>query len=304
VRITAAQRAYLAHLAVERGVSPATLSAYGHDLDRYTAYLGARRMALDQVTSPAIETYVATARGGEDGGNPLSASSVKRAVAAIRGFHAFAAAEGWTLTDPAATVRPPATPDRMPDVLSIEEAGRLLDAAEVDPPCLGLRDRALLEFLYATGARVSEALGLNMGDIDTRGEEPVIVRLFGKGRKERGVPMGGAAIRALEAYLVRGRPELARRPSPAVFLGRRGGRMTRQAAWTAVEGAAARAGLATGVSPHTLRHSFATHMLLGGADVRVVQELLGHASVTTTQLYTHIAIAELRELYAGAHPRA
>ncbi|MDR1295340.1 MAG: site-specific integrase, partial [Bifidobacteriaceae bacterium] len=188
MRVVAAQRAYLAHLAVERGASPATLAAYRHDLDRYATYLGGQDLGLSCVTGPVIEGYIAAARVGEDGGGPLSASSAKRAVAAIRGFHRFVAAEGWTPADPAASVSPPAIPDHMPDVLSIDDVGRLLDATEVGPAYLALRDRALAEFLYATGARVSEALALNTGDIDARGAGPGIVRLLGKGRKERGVP--------------------------------------------------------------------------------------------------------------------
>jgi integrase/recombinase XerD len=303
VEFETARRAYLAHLAIEKGASPATVAAYGRDLARYGAYLAQRGSNLTDVTETVVEDYVAQARRGEDGGGPLAAASAGRAVSAIRSLHRFAAAEGWTPSDPSTQVRPPGAPERLPDVLSVDAVGRLLAAAETGPVELALRDRALVEFLYATGARVSEALALNTGDIDSR-TEPCLVRLFGKGRKERVVPIGVPAVRALEAYLIRARPALARWPSQAVFLGRRGGRLNRQAAWAVVEAAARRAGLAGAVSPHTLRHSFATHLLLGGADVRVVQELLGHAQVTTTQVYTHVTAETLREVYAGAHPRA
>lgn len=303
VDLPQALRAYAAHLAVERGVSPATLDAYRRDLERYAAYLTAQGIGLGEVTASSIEGYVAAVRSGSDGGTPLSPASAARAVSAIRGLHLFAVQEQWTVADPAAQVRPPREPTAMPEVLSIDEVRGLLDAAGVGDGTGALRDRALLEFLYATGARISEAMGVDLGDIDTR-SEPAVVRLFGKGRKERIVPVGRPAVEALEAYMVRGRPALVSRPERALFLGKRGGRMGRQAAWQAVEAAAGRAGLGGRVSPHTLRHSFATHLLLGGADVRVVQELLGHASVTTTQLYTHIAVDALREIYAATHPRA
>jgi integrase/recombinase XerD len=302
VELGEAVRAFIGHLAVERGLSPATLDAYGRDLARYTEFLAERGRALAAVTTADVEEFLARAREGADGRPPLAATSTRRALAAIRGFHRFAVIEGWTMTDPAAAVAAPAAGLRLPDALDIDEVVRLLDAAETGPVWAALRDRALLEFLYASGARISEALGLNQADIDTRAV-PVIVRLFGKGRKERLVPIGAPAARALEAYAVRARPALARQPTGAVFLGRRGGRLSRQAAWAVVEAAARRADLTGRVSPHTLRHSFATHLLLGGADVRVVQELLGHASVTTTQLYTHLTLDTLREIYAQSHPR-
>ncbi|MDR1427962.1 MAG: tyrosine recombinase [Bifidobacteriaceae bacterium] len=301
--LPAAQRAYLAYATIERGMSTATVSAYERDLRRYATYLQARDLPLGAVTERTVEDFMAAVRRGEDGGKPLTAASAARAVSAIRGFHRFAALEGWTMTDPAAAVHPPLAARKMPDTLSIEDVARLLEEAEVGPVAVALRNRALLEFLYATGARISEALAMNLGDIDTAADV-VIVRLYGKGRKERLVPVGAPAARAVDAYLVRGRPALAKQPTAAVFLGRRGRRMNRQAAWTAIEAAAERAQLPGPVSPHTLRHSFATHLLMGGADIRVVQELLGHASVTTTQIYTHVTIDALREVYATAHPRA
>jgi integrase/recombinase XerD len=225
----------------------------------------------------------------------------------VRGLHAFAAAEGITPDDPAKAVRPPAPPRRLPRAISVGDVERLLDAAAVGQAAL--RDRALLEFLYGTGARISEAVGLDVDDMDLRRDAGLAaVRLSGKGGKQRLVPVGRFAREAVSAYLVRARPALAAaarrgQPSPALFLNVRGGRLTRQGAWGTLRAAAGRAGLAE-VSPHVLRHSFATHLLDGGADVRVVQELLGHASVTTTQVYTLVTVDKLREVYAAAHPRA
>ena len=236
----------------------------------------------------------------------LSAASAARAVSAVRGLHRFAAREGLAAVDVARDVRPPAPPRRLPKALDVDQVAALL--AVPDDSLRGLRDRALLEFLYGTGARISEAVGAAIDDLDL-GEEPAVV-LHGKGGRTRIVPVGGYARAALEAYLVRARPALAAagRGTPAVFLNARGGPLSRQSAWTILHRAAATAGLPVdgprAVSPHTLRHSYATHLLDGGADVRVVQELLGHASVTTTQVYTLVTVDRLREVYATAHPRA
>ena len=221
----------------------------------------------------------------------------------MRGLHRFAHREGITADDPARAVRPPAPARRLPRALPLDRVERLLDAAGPPDTAPGLRDRALLELLYGTGARISEAVGLDVDDLE-RGTG--LVRLDGKGGKQRMVPVGSYASRAVDAYLVRGRPALAAagRGDGALFLNRRGGRLSRQSAWAVLRAAADRAGLAEQVSPHTLRHSFATHLLDGGADVRVVQELLGHASVTTTQVYTLVTVDRLREVYATAHPRA
>jgi len=240
-----------------------------------------------------------------DGGRPLSAASAGRAVVAIHGWHRFALREGRTSADPAAGVRPPAAPKRLPKAISTEDVERLLEAASAGDGPVPLRDRALLEVLYGTGSRISEAVGLDVDDVDLD-REGASVRLFGKGRKERVVPMGRYALEALEAYLVRGRPVLSRagHGTPALFLNTRGERLSRQSAWAVLQASARRAGLAAHVSPHTLRHSFATHLLAGGADVRVVQELLGHASVTTTQIYTLVTPQTMREVYAASHPRA
>ena len=312
---------YLDHLTVERGLAAHTLQAYRRDLRRYAAVLGAAgRAGISDVTTQDVADYLAGLREGDEGHPPLAASSAGRAVVAVRGLHAFTLAEGMTPADPARQVRPPAPPRRLPRAMPVADVERLLDAAGPGEEPRPLRDRALLELLYATGARISEATALDVDDLDltaagagpgpagAEAARPATVRLSGKGDKQRIVPVGRFARQALEQYLVRGRPALAaaaRRTSasPAVFLNARGGRLTRQGAWAALRAAAQRAGIA-GVSPHTLRHSFATHLLDGGADVRVVQELLGHASVTTTQVYTLVTVDKLREVYASAHPRA
>ncbi|CAM2877597.1 site-specific tyrosine recombinase XerD [Actinomyces slackii] len=252
--------------------------------------------------------FLEALRTGSDAGRPLAASSASRAVTAARGWHRFLAEEGMTDEDPSAAVRPPQPGRRLPKALSIDEVRRLLEAAGVDDSPVSLRDRALLELLYATGARISEAVGLVVDDLDP---DSGVLRLFGKGSKERIVPMGGFAWEALEAYLVRGRPVLVSRGRgvPEVFVNTLGRPLSRQSAWAVLQAAAQRAdlgqdGIDRHVSPHTLRHSFATHLLAGGADVRVVQEMLGHASVTTTQIYTRVTVDHLREVYATSHPRA
>ena len=236
----------------------------------------------------------------------LAASSAARTLVAVRGLHKFLAAEGLTGHDPAQAVAPPSPPTRLPKAISVSDVERLLDAASLGDPPISLRDRALLEVLYGAGTRISEAVGLDLDDLDLGRESgDAVARVVGKGSKQRIIPLGSYAVRALEEYLVRARPALAAKGSgtPAVFLNQRGNRLSRQSAWGIIRTAADRAGL-QGVSPHTLRHSFATHLLDGGADVRVVQELLGHASVTTTQIYTLVTVQQLREVYAQAHPRA
>ncbi len=329
---------------VERGLAAHTLQAYRRDLERYAAALAARGTTeIAAVTTQHVTAFLAGLRAGDADHQPLAASSAGRAVVAVRGLHAFAAAEGLTAADPARPVRPPAPPRRLPKAISVADVERLLDAAGSGDGLAPLRDRALLELLYGTGARISEAVGLDVDDLELAAEAgldgqapaglvpagvvpagpagagvalappaarrvPAALRLAGKGGRQRIVPVGGYARDALAAYLVRARPRFAaaarRAPaSPAVFLNARGGRLTRQGAWAVLRAAAGRAGLAD-VSPHTLRHSFATHLLDGGADVRVVQELLGHASVTTTQIYTLVTVDKLREVYAAAHPRA
>ena len=300
---------YLDHLTIERGVAANTLSSYRRDLRRYAEHL--RQRGIDDLArvaeSDVSDFLVALRRGDPDAGvTALSAVSAARAVVAVRGLHRFAAAEGLTENDVARAVKPPTPSRRLPKSLTLDEVLALLEAAggdsEADSP-LTLRNRALLELLYSTGARISEAVGLDVDDVDTQARS---VLLHGKGGKQRLVPIGRPAVSALDAYLVRGRPDLARRGrgTPGIFLNARGGRLSRQSAWQVLQDSAERAGIASAVSPHTLRHSFATHLLDGGADVRVVQELLGHASVTTTQIYTMVTVHTLREVWAGAHPRA
>jgi len=306
---------------VERGLAASTVESYRRDLRRYVSVLaGQGKTGLDEITPGDVAWFLASLREGDAEHAPLAVSSAARAVIAVRGLHAFAAAQGLASSDPAREVPPPSPPRRLPKAITVAEVERLLDAAGPGPDDVSadprlLRDRALLEFLYGTGARISEATGLDVDELEL-GPAPgsleyPLVRLIGKGGKHRVVPVGSYAARALEAYLVRARPALAaasRRASasPAVFLNARGGRLTRQGAWGVLHAAAGRAGLPPDaeVSPHTLRHSFATHLLDGGADIRVVQELLGHASVTTTQVYTLITVDRLREVYASAHPRA
>jgi integrase/recombinase XerD len=344
--LSAALRGYLDHLAVERGVARNTLLSYRRDLRRYLNFLAlSGRTRVDEITSADVSEFLATLRMGTDGHPPLAASSAARAVVAARGWHRFLLAEGTVTADASRDVHPPAPAKRLPKALPVSTIATLLEAASGDDP-RGLRDRALLELLYATGARISEAVGLDVDDVDDLGRRVgaaaagagasgvgtaaaggagvgtvddaatgqslvAVVRLRGKGSKERLVPVGSYAIAALQAYLVRGRPDLASagRSRGALFLNNRGGRLSRQSAWQVLQDTAERAGIRsgdarTGISPHTLRHSFATHLLEGGADVRSVQELLGHASVTTTQIYTMVTVDSLREVYATSHPRA
>ncbi len=302
-------RRYLQYLVVERGLAANTVESYDRDLRSYATFLAGRgRQALADVTGLDVAEFRAALRTGDYEHPPLAVSSVGRAVVAVRGLHAFALTEGIAQQDPAREVAPPTPPKRLPKAIPLDAVEAILDAAgsPEDPDPRVLRDRALLEFLYGTGARISEATGLDVDDLDHLASDPAVL-LTGKGDKQRYVPVGSYAVRALDAYLVRGRPVLAvraaKKQTPAVFLNARGGRLTRQGAWGILREAAARSG-SPAVSPHTLRHSFATHLLDGGADIRVVQELLGHASVTTTQVYTLVTVDKLREVYASAHPRA
>jgi integrase/recombinase XerD len=300
--------AFLHHLAVERGSATNTLRAYAVDLERYRAHLAACGVDdLAQVREEHVTAFVAALRTPAPDRPALAASSVARALAAVRGLHRFAARDGLVPGDVARDVAPPSQPRRLPRTLSIDEVDQLLAGCPGDDPA-ALRDRALLELLYSTGARISEAVGIDVDDLDERART---VLLRGKGGKQRLVPVGRPALAAVEAYRVRGRPALAAKgrgtvsnPSGALLLNARGARLSRQSAFHVLRAAAETAGVAREVSPHTLRHCFATHLLAGGADVRVVQELLGHASVATTQLYTHVTVATLREVYATTHPRA
>lgn len=297
--IADAVQRYLRHVTVERGLSPHTVAAYRRDLALYATFLEGRG-----VQDPALVTSVdvaefPTALATRE--SPLAASSIARVLSSVKGFHRFTAEEGLAADDVTTTARPPKLPARLPKAISVAEVEALLAATDGDEPTR-LRDKALLELLYATGARVTEAVSLNVDDVI----DGDVVRLFGKGNKQRIVPLGSYARRAIDAYLVRARPLFSARGSatPALFLGTRGSRVSRQNAWLIIQAAASRARLTMDVSPHTLRHSFATHLLEGGADVRVVQELLGHASVATTQIYTLVTADALRDAYGQAHPRA
>lgn len=317
VALTREVERYVRHIALERGRSVNTVAAYRRDLARYLDHLADRGVTepalITEADVSAFVTAVRSPRAGESGEAiaGVSASSAARMLSSVRGWHRFLADESIVERDVAAEQRPPKQLKRLPKAITIDEVERLLDACRGDDP-IALRDRALLELLYATGARVSEAVDLAVDDVISANGSTVgvsvgdAVRLFGKGRKQRIVPIGRYAREALEAYLVRARPLLAPRgaSTPALFLGARGARLSRQSVWLIIRDAAARASLTAELSPHTLRHSFATHLLEGGADVRVVQELLGHASVATTQLYTLVTADAVREAWATAHPRA
>ena len=298
--------AYLRHVTIERGLSAHTVAAYRRDLGPYRQWLADRGIDDSAQVTAALVTEFIAERAASD--PPPAATSLARLQSSVRGMHRFLVVEGIAPVDPTTHVRPPKMPRRLPKALTIAQVEALLAAAGPEPAAatpgdlVALRDRALLELLYATGARVSEAVGLDVDDV-TDGD---ILRVRGKGSKERIVPIGSYARSAVDAYLTRARPELARRgkASPRLFLGARGAPLSRQSAWLVIQAAAERANLEAHVSPHTLRHSFATHLLQGGADVRVVQELLGHASVATTQIYTHVSVDALRDVYATSHPRA
>lgn len=306
---------FLAHIDVERGLAPATVRAYESDLRRYLDWLRAHGVDdLADVTAHDIERFVAALdEAGE------SARSKARRLASVHALHRFALSEHVVADDVSAAVKAPKGGSALPEVLTVDEVARLLDAVpEPAAPAGGgvggtgpqdavlLRDKALLEFMYATGSRVSEAVAMDLDDLDL---EERVARLTGKGSKQRMVPVGSCACRAMARYLDAGRPVLERRARGgaerrAVFLNKRGRRLSRQSVWEVVRAAGERAHIAKPLHPHTLRHSFATHLIQGGADVRTVQELLGHASVTTTQIYTHVSPENLIEAYLTAHPRA
>ncbi|MCM3781095.1 site-specific tyrosine recombinase XerD [Microbacterium hydrocarbonoxydans] len=290
---------YLRHVTIERGLSEHTIAAYRRDLTGYLEWLTADGIADSAEITPAIVGRFIAERSSAD--PAPAATSLARLQSSVRGWHRFLAREGIDDDDPSGRLRPPKAPRRLPKALTIDQVERLLAAPSAEEP-IGIRDRALLELLYATGARVSEAVNLDVDDV-SHGD---VLRLRGKGSKERIVPLGSYARAAVDAYLTRVRPDLAAkgRASARLFLGARGAPLSRQSAWLVIRDAAERAQITSEVSPHTLRHSFATHLLQGGADVRVVQELLGHASVATTQIYTHVSVDTLRDVYATSHPRA
>ncbi|WP_349898641.1 site-specific tyrosine recombinase XerD [Parafrigoribacterium soli] len=314
-RPTALERSvdqYLRHVAIERGLSANTVAAYRRDLAAYLGILAARGIdSAEAIAQADISAFAQELRTRVDA--PLTASSMARMLSSIRGFHRFLLDEGIVQEDVALEVKPPKLASRLPKAITVEQMAAVLDAAAGDD-LQSLRDRALLELLYATGARISEAVDLNVDDVlntESGGagdglRSGDVVRLFGKGGKERIVPLGSFARTAIDAYLVRARPSLSLRgaATPALFLGLRGQRLSRQNAWLIIRARAEKAGIGVEISPHTFRHSFATHLLAGGADVRVVQELLGHSSVATTQIYTLVTADTLRDMYTTAHPRA
>ncbi len=296
---------YLRHLTIERGMAKNTVTAYRRDLKRYQDFLSQQGVDdFNEISELQVAAYAQSLTTQK----ALAATSVARHLAAVRGLHKFHLLEGSSDRDVAAGVKPPKSARRLPKAITIEQVEKLLAASGPEPDqvlpgeSIRLRDRALLELLYATGGRVSEIINLDLDDLI----DPTLIRLFGKGAKERVVPVGSYAAKALEAYAVRVRPALAAlgKGTPALFLNQRGSRLSRQSAWQIIAQAAQAAGLIDHISPHTLRHSFATHLLEGGADVRVVQELLGHSSVATTQIYTLVTIDRLRDVYQQAHPRA
>ena len=289
-------------LAAERGRATGTIAAYRRDLRTYTAWLRAHGRTLEEVTEEDLSEFIAALRARQ-----LAPASVARTMVPVRALHRFLADEGRTPTDPGAHLELPRVPKGLPKALTEEEVGRLLSAPVGEGPAV-LRDRALLEVLYGTGVRVSELVGLSIGDIDL---DAALLRAFGKGSKERIVPIGVPAVRALVAWFgPEGRPALApaqwrrRSDAEAVFLNLRGGRLSRQGAWDVLRRYARLVGLEGRLTPHVLRHSCATHMLDHGADIRAVQELLGHASISTTQVYTLVSTERLWEVYRNAHPRA
>lgn len=294
---------YLSYCAVERNLSVHTVQAYRRDLERYAAFVLRRGIGgVVDVTSDMLADFQIAIATGKDGAGRLTASSIARTTAAVRGFHRFAVRERWVGADITRGITTPSAARKLPKALTIDEVERLIEAADTTTT-IGLRTRALVELLYSSGTRISEALALDVDDLSFD-DQVVLVR--GKGNKQRLVPIGAHARAALDAYLVQARPAFATRGkgSPALFLNERGARLARQSAWGDLEALAQLAKLEHKVSPHALRHSFATHLLNGGADIRVVQELLGHASVTTTQIYTKVSVEALRDIYTRAHPRA
>ncbi|MFV2073211.1 MAG: site-specific tyrosine recombinase XerD, partial [Thermoanaerobaculales bacterium] len=286
---------YLAHLAVERNLSPRTIESYTRDLRQFAAWLDREGLTLDGVERATLRNYLGRRR---DQG--LAARSAARALSTLRSFFRFMVHTGALTADPTANLRSPSLWQTVPHALTEDEIDALLGAPDTGST-LGLRDRAMIETLYATGLRVSELVGLT---VDRLRLDPGFVRVLGKGSKERLVPLGGSAIAWLDDYLQRARPELNRRRLPELFLNHRGGILTRQGFWKILRGHAVRAGITAPLSPHVVRHSFATHLVEHGADLRAVQMMLGHASLTTTEIYTHVARERLRRLYDEKHPRA
>ena len=293
------------YLSIEKGLASNTTEAYRRDLERFFHYLSINQLNLAQVTAEELVGYVSWLRGRSNTDFKIGESSIARNIISLRSYFTYLSKE-HQYSNPTLNFYPPKIPKRLPKALTVEQIMSILEISGDD--LISLRDRALLELLYGTGGRVTEIINLNTTDISTiknEDSEITTIRVKGKGGKERVVPIGSFGLTAVSDYLTRSRPTLSKvLTQKALFLNQRGGRLTRQSAWSIVANRAARAGLAEVVTPHSMRHSFATHLLDGGADIRVVQELLGHASVTTTQVYTLITIDRLRESYASAHPRS
>jgi integrase/recombinase XerD len=301
-----AQKSFIDHLTIERGLSPNSISAYSRDLDRFVIYLSSQKLDFQSLASENLTEFEIALK--EQG---LALSSINRGVSALKTFYKYLSQE-YGVTNPTTELTANRLPRKLPKALTIQEIEALLNSTERVGDLTALRDRAILEVLYGTGARVSEVVGINLNDLGKSmltGDEVTTLKLRGKGSKERIVPLGRFAKEAIENYLVRLRPSYlekskSTKAASALFLNSRGSRLSRQSAWQIVTDAAESTGLSGKVSPHVFRHSYATHLLDGGADIRVVQELLGHSSVTTTQIYTLITIDKVREAYASAHPRA
>jgi len=291
---------FLRHVAIERGLSENTVAAYRRDIEAYLSFLSEKGVTSPHdISADDVAGFTHSLRARSE--RPLAASSVARMMSTVRGLHSFFVDESLATLDVASDVVVPKQSLRLPKAITIEQMTSVLSSFDGDE-VVALRNTALLELLYATGARVSEAVALNVDDMI----DGDVVRLFGKGNKQRIVPVGSYAQTAIQNYLVRARPSLSAKgaSTPALFLGARGARLSRQNVWLIIQAAAERVELGIDISPHTFRHSFATHLLAGGADVRVVQELLGHSSVATTQIYTMVTADTLRDMYTIAHPRA
>ena len=299
---------FLDHLRIERGLAANSIAAYQRDLHKLTSYFEAQSLNTDAITSADISAFEVSLKALD-----LGPASINRIMSAVRTFYKYQNRE-YKVVDPTTDISHNKSARRLPKALTVSEVTSLIDAGLREGDVISLRDHALLELLYSSGARVSEIIGINLSDFaksNLSGEEITTLKVRGKGGKERIVPLGKFAVAAIDNYLVRTRPDLAAKSgrkessiNGALFLNQKGTRISRQSAWQIVLTAAERAGITSKVSPHVFRHSYATHLLDGGADIRVVQELLGHASVTTTQIYTLITIDKIRESYSSAHPRA
>ena len=301
--LSAAINDYLSFASVEKGLAKNTISAYRIDLQKFLEFMALERKGIADVDPKLMDEFLGWLRGS--GGITLrgSESSNSRTIVVVRNLFKFISTTK-RVTNPIQNYAPPAIPKRLPKALKISEVIALIDSAKLGGDSIASRNAALIEILYATGARISEITNLELSELSQM-EENLTIKLVGKGSKERVVPIGNFARSSLENYLIRGRPELlGANKCQKVFLNSRGAGLSRQSAWEIIATISERAKISAHVTPHSLRHSFATHLLDGGADIRVVQELLGHASVTTTQIYTLVTIDKLRESYASAHPRA